>query len=71
MDLTPFLDTLEGTSLDQILLSVAIRGKVAIAMKGRFLLRAVCENFQDRSHIGCAVTDESSLEVKLSFSMMS
>jgi len=60
MDLTPFLDTLEGTSLDQILLSVAIRGKVAIAMKGRFLLRAVCENFQDRSHIGCAVTDEAS-----------
>lgn len=60
MDLTPFLDALEGTSLDQILLSVAISGKVAIAMKGRFLLRAVCENFQDRSHIGCAVTDESS-----------
>jgi DNA-binding NarL/FixJ family response regulator len=27
-------------------------------MKGRFLLRAVCESFQDRSRIGCAVTDE-------------
>ena len=58
MDLTPFLSTLEGTTLDQVLLSVAIRGKVAIAMKGRFLLRAVCESFQDRSRIGCAVTDE-------------
>jgi len=60
MDLTPYLETLEGTTLDQVLLSVAIRGKVAIAMKGRFLLRSVCESFQDRSRIGCAVTDESS-----------
>ena len=60
MDLTPFLETLEGSGLDQILLSVSIQGKVAIAMKGRFLLRAVCENFQDRSRIGCAVTDEVS-----------
>jgi DNA-binding NarL/FixJ family response regulator len=59
LDLTPFLASLEGTTLDQVLLSVAIRGKVAIAMKGRFLLRAVCESFQDRSRIGCAVTDES------------
>ena len=58
MDLTPFLSTLEGTTLDQVLLSVAIRGKVAIAMKGRFLLRSVCESFHDRTHIGCAVTDE-------------
>ena len=39
MDLTPFLSSLEGTTLDQVLLSVAISGKVAIAMKGRFLLR--------------------------------
>ena len=59
MDLTPFLCSLEGTSLDQLLMSVAIRGKVAIAMKGRFLLRAVCESFQDQTKIGCAVTDES------------
>jgi DNA-binding NarL/FixJ family response regulator len=58
VDLTPFLATLEGTTLDQVLLSVAISGKVAIAMKGRFLLRSVCESFQDRSRIGCAVTDE-------------
>ena len=41
MDLTPFLSSLEGTTLDQVLLSVAIRGKVAIAMKGHFLLRSV------------------------------
>ncbi|MEB3172795.1 MAG: response regulator transcription factor [Cyanobacteriota bacterium] len=60
MDLTPFLESLEGTTLDEVLLSVAIEGKVAIAMKGRFLLRSVCESFQDRSRIGCAVTDEAS-----------
>jgi DNA-binding NarL/FixJ family response regulator len=35
-----------------------VQAKVAIAMKGRFLLRAVCESFQDRSRIGCAVTEE-------------
>ena len=58
MDLTPFLNSLEGTTLDQVLISVAISGKVAIAMKGRFLLRSVCESFKDRSRIGCAVTDE-------------
>ena len=60
MDLTPFLASLEGTTLDALLLSVAIAGKVAIAMKGRFLLRSVCDSFQDRSRIGCAVTDETS-----------
>jgi DNA-binding NarL/FixJ family response regulator len=58
MDLTPFLASLQGATLDEVLLSVAVQGKVAIAMKGRFLLRAVCESFQDRSRIGCAVTDE-------------
>jgi DNA-binding NarL/FixJ family response regulator len=58
MDLTPFLSSLEGTTLDQVLLSVAVSGKVAIAMKGRFLLRSVCESFQDRTRIGCAATDE-------------
>jgi DNA-binding NarL/FixJ family response regulator len=57
VDFTPFLGSLEGSTLDQVLLSVALSGKVAIAMKGRFLLRAVCESFQDRSRIGCAVTD--------------
>jgi DNA-binding NarL/FixJ family response regulator len=32
---------------------------VAIAMKGRLLLRAVCQSFQDRTRIGCAVTDQA------------
>ena len=59
MDLTPFLSSLEGTTLDQVLLSVAVSGRVAIAMKGRFLLRAVCESFQDRTRIGCEVTDQA------------
>jgi DNA-binding NarL/FixJ family response regulator len=59
MDLTPFLSSLEGTTLDQVLVSVAMRGQVAIAMKGRFLLRSVCESFKDRSRIGCAVTDQA------------
>ena len=58
MDLTPFLESLQGATLDEVLLSVAVQGKVAIAMKGRFLLRAVCESFQDRSRIGCAVTEQ-------------
>ena len=59
MDLTPFLSSLEGTTLDQVLLSVAVSGRVAIAMKWRFLLRAVCESFQNRTRIGCAVTDQA------------
>jgi DNA-binding NarL/FixJ family response regulator len=58
MDFTPYLTTLEGGSLEGALLSVAVKGRVAIAMKGRFLLRALCESVQDRSRIGCAVTQE-------------
>jgi DNA-binding NarL/FixJ family response regulator len=60
MDLTPFLGSLEGNTFDAVLLSVASGGKVAIAMKGRFLLRALCESISDRSLIGCAITDEES-----------
>jgi DNA-binding NarL/FixJ family response regulator len=59
MDLTPFLSSLEGSTLDQVLLSGAVRGRVAMAMKGRFLLRSVCESFKDRTRIGCAVTDQT------------
>ena len=59
MDLTPFLSSLEGTGLDRVLLSLAVCGRVAIAMKGRFLLRSVCESFQDTTRIGCAVTDQA------------
>jgi DNA-binding NarL/FixJ family response regulator len=60
MDLTPFLDSLQGSNLDEVLLSVAVNGKVALAMKGRFFLRCLCESFRDPSLIGCAVTDEDS-----------
>jgi DNA-binding NarL/FixJ family response regulator len=58
MDLTPFLGSLEGNTFDEVLLTVAAGGKVAIAMKGRFLLRALCESISDRSLIGCAITHE-------------
>ncbi|MEA5441110.1 response regulator transcription factor [Cyanobium gracile] len=58
MDLTPFLGSLEGNTFDEVLLSVAAGRKVAIAMKGRFLLRALCESISDRSLIGCAITQE-------------
>jgi DNA-binding NarL/FixJ family response regulator len=58
MDFTPYLTTLEAGSLEGALLSVAVKGRVAIAMKGRFLLRAICESVHDRSRIGCAVTRE-------------
>jgi DNA-binding NarL/FixJ family response regulator len=58
MDFTPFLADLDGEGLDELLLSLEVHGRLAIAMKGRFLLRAVCESFQDRRVIGCAVTDE-------------
>ncbi len=58
MDLTPFLGSLEGNTFDAVLLSVASGGKVAIAMKGRFLLRALCESISDRRLIGCAITHE-------------
>jgi DNA-binding NarL/FixJ family response regulator len=59
MDFTPFLDSLEGAGLDDLLLSLKIRGRLAIAMKGRFLLRTVCESLRNRRLIGCAVTDEA------------
>jgi DNA-binding NarL/FixJ family response regulator len=66
MDFTPFLADLDGKGLDDLLLSLEVRGRLAIAMKGRFLLRAVCESFRDRSAIGCAVTDENTALAYLS-----
>ena len=60
MDLTPYLDSLRGSNLDGVLLSVAVNGKVALAMKGRFFLRCLCDSFSDSTLIGCAVTDEKS-----------
>ena len=58
MDLTPYLDNLKGSNLDEVLLSVAISGKVALAVKGRFFLRCLCDSFSEPTLIGCAVTDE-------------
>jgi DNA-binding NarL/FixJ family response regulator len=60
MDLTPYLDSLRGSNLDEVLLSVAVDGKVALAMKGRFFLRCLCDSFSDATLSGCAVTDEKS-----------
>jgi len=60
MDLTPYLDNLKGSNLDEVLLSVAVSGKVALAVKGRFFLRCLCDSFREPTLIGCAVTDERS-----------
>ncbi len=59
MDFTPLLDGLEAGGLDELLLSLNIRGRLAIAMRGRFLLRSFCESLRSRSLIGCAVTDQA------------
>ena len=60
MDFTPYIDSLKGSNLDEVLLSVAVEGKVALALKGRFLLRCLCEGFREKTRIGCAVTDQAS-----------
>lgn len=58
MDLTPYLHDPSASAFDDALLSVAVNGKIALAMRGRFFLRCFCESFGEKSHIGCAVTDE-------------
>jgi DNA-binding NarL/FixJ family response regulator len=60
MDFTPYLLTPDAESSEEGLLSVEIPGKIAVAMKGRFLLRAVCESFGEHNTISCAVTDQES-----------
>ena len=60
MDFTPYLRSLSEGNLDDVLLSVAVQGKVALALKGRFLLRCLCESFRASGRIGCAVTDAES-----------
>ena len=60
MDLTPYLNSLKGSNLDEVLLSVAVNGKVALAVKGRFFLRCLCDSFNETTLIGCAVTDANS-----------
>ena len=60
MDLTPYLLTSDPVSSEEGLLSVDISGRIAVAMKGRFLLRAVCKCFGEHNAISCAVTDQDS-----------
>ena len=58
MDLTPYLHDPSSSGLDDALLSVAVNGKIALAMRGRFFLRCFCKSFSEKFHIGCAVTDQ-------------
>ena len=60
MDFTPYLSSLQGSNLDEALLFVAVDGKVALVIKGRFFLRCLCDSFSETTRIGCAVTDAES-----------
>ena len=60
MDLTSYLQSQPQSADEEPLLSVAINGRIALAMKGRFFLRCFCNSFSERARIGCAVTDEES-----------
>ena len=60
MDFTPYLLTADADSSEEGLFSVKIPGRIALAMKGRFLLRAVCKSFDEHNTISCAVTDQQS-----------
>lgn len=58
MDLTTYLGTADGGTQDEGLEAIQIPGRVAVAAKGRFLLRALCRSFGSYSRITCAVTDQ-------------
>ena len=58
MDLTPFLDSAGLGTPDEGLESIEITGRVAVAAKGRFLLRSLCRSFGGYSRITCAVTEQ-------------
>ena len=45
MDLTPFLANAANGTPEEGLESIEIPGRVAVAAKGRFLLRALCRSF--------------------------
>jgi hypothetical protein len=45
MDLTPFLANARHGTPEEGLESIEIPGRVAVAAKGRFLLRALCRSF--------------------------
>jgi DNA-binding NarL/FixJ family response regulator len=58
MDLTPFLATADKGIHEEGLESIEIPGRVAVAAKGRFLVRALCRSFGGFSRITCTVTDQ-------------
>lgn len=58
MDLTTFLATTQKGTQDEGLESIEIAGRVAVAAKGRFMLRSLCRSFGGYSRITCAVTDQ-------------
>jgi DNA-binding NarL/FixJ family response regulator len=58
MDLTAFLATTEKGSQEEGLEAIDIAGRVAVAAKGRFMLRSLCRAFGGYSRITCAVTDQ-------------
>lgn len=60
MDLTTYLATTDKGIQEEGLESIQIPGRVAVAAKGRFLLRALCRSFGGYSRITCAVTDQES-----------
>ena len=47
MDLTPYLQSEPKSADEEPVLSVAINGSIALAMKGRFFLRCFCESFSE------------------------
>jgi len=60
MDLTAFLSTTDKGTQEEGLETIQIPGRVAVAAKGRFLLRALCRSFGGFARITCAVTDQES-----------
>jgi DNA-binding NarL/FixJ family response regulator len=60
MDLTTFLATTQKGTQEEGLESIEIAGRIAVAAKGRFMLRALCRSFGGFSRITCAVTDQES-----------
>ena len=60
MDFSPFLVTSDRGNYEEGLESIQIQGRIAVAAKGRFLLRALCRSFGSSSRITCAVTDQVS-----------
>ncbi|MCP9912881.1 response regulator transcription factor [Cyanobium sp. BA20m-14] len=58
MDLSQFLANGGHGAQEEGLESIEIPGRIAVAAKGRFMLRALCRSFGGYSRITCAVTDQ-------------